>query len=158
MGTIRQYVFDGVGVETGLQPGATDPVVDDDLVTKGYADATYLNGELFAPFTIANNQSSAANVTGLLFDKDDHIAFKFFFRCERENDTENFQTVGEIYGVWDVNDATWHLSVSAGVSDLDIIGLAFSVTSGGQVQYQSSNMNATGYSGTIKGYITRIPA
>jgi hypothetical protein len=101
-------------------------------------------------FTIANNISSATNINGLLFDSSltraANISYSIY-RTSTATPSGNAET-GTLYIIYDDSASSgnkWNLSQN---KDGDA-GVAFSITDLGQMQYKSSNINATGYSGTI---------
>lgn len=101
---------------------------------------------LLTSATINNNVSSATNVNGMLFSTTTVRSFSVEYDVIRTD--VGFSTVvqfGTLNGVydgtnWTINDR--HTSDAA---------VTFSITSGGQVQYYSSNIAISGsYTGTIK--------
>jgi len=93
-------------------------------------------------FSFANNQSTAANVTGLAFANATVGSFSALLRIQLLATTSLYGTV-QLLGTQ--RGADWVLSSNYSG---DETGLVFSITTAGQVQYQSTN--ATGFtSGTI---------
>lgn len=100
-------------------------------------------GGSYASFSLANNQTSPANITDLTFDSS-VSGFQLFLTVSIDATTdlnEAFQLVGINTG------SSWELSTqSFGTDDSQVV---FSITSLGQVQYTSGNY--TGFSsGTLK--------
>lgn len=97
-------------------------------------------------FTIANNQTAAANVTGLLFSSTNTQLAKIQYTIDRSDATPTtaFQ-IGELAVYHDGSAWTLVLLDQAG----DDAGVTFSVTSGGQVQYTSTNFSGGSYSGSM---------
>jgi hypothetical protein len=94
-------------------------------------------------FSIANNQSSAANVTGLSFANGTVRSFEALVSVyinATSSTYENFKIFGIQRG------ADWKIDVS---SVGDNSGIVFSITNAGQIQYTSTN-NAGFSSGTMK--------
>lgn len=84
-------------------------------------------------FTVADNQSSAANVTGLSFFAATIRAAIISYSVYRNS--SNYET-GEIFVIYDGSD--WDISIDK-VGDA---GVVFSITASGQVQYVSSSAAA----------------
>jgi hypothetical protein len=107
-------------------------------------------GEDYIPnqeFSLANNQSSAANVTGLLLDKDDYQLALIYVGVKRSTDSVEVMSGGILTAVYRTLTNTWELLDQLNGDD---DGVTFSITSGGQVQYTSDNMSGTGYAGTMQ--------
>jgi len=98
-------------------------------------------------FTIVDNQTSAADVTGLSFDSSNETGAKVFYRLKRRDDTQNSYEIGTLWLVYDADDTTWRLSMD---SRFDDAGVSFSVTTAGQVQYTSSSYGGANYAGTLE--------
>lgn len=99
-------------------------------------------------FSIANNQTSAADVTGLAFNAGSvrsAIVEYAIYRISDGAPSGNAET-GEIHVVYD-NSAGWSIGVGSVVGNSGVI---FSITSAGQVQYVSTDIGALGYTGIIK--------
>lgn len=95
-------------------------------------------------FTVANNQVAAANVTGLLFDSTRELAVRVLGRLKRSTSLTSFIEMVELLAVYDGTD--WKLEFRGSHDDS---GVEFSITSGGQVQYTSTNITGTGYQGSL---------
>lgn len=85
-------------------------------------------------FTMANNQASPANVTGLAFANGVVRSFEALVSVERDATSDVFE-VFTLRGVQ--KGADWDMSVT---SNGDDSGIVFSITTAGQVQYVSSNL------------------
>lgn len=118
---------------------------DNRKVAIGKLDAE--SGTVISDFSIANNQAAPANVTGLVFDKVSVKAARIFFDISRRTDTQNVIEVGEMFCVFDAEADDWRVSLD---SKFDDGGLTFTITSVGQVQYTSTDLTGTSYSGTLK--------
>lgn len=94
-------------------------------------------------FAVVNNQSSAANVTGLVFDSADvHAAF-IDYRIRRVTTgggATELVEAGQLTAIYRPSTG-WELSI--GPSSGDDAGLVFTITSIGQVQYTSTNITGT---------------
>ena len=103
-------------------------------------------------FLIANNQTSFANITGMVLDK---LLFKsaiISFDVYRKDATPTeVSAVGELYPIYKPVLDTWSLEGPELKGDnVDDIGLEFDITSAGQVRYKSSNFTGGSYSGTLR--------
>lgn len=98
--------------------------------------------------TIANNQSSASNVTGLLFSSSTTHAALIEVFLRRKTNAIELISVGFLKVYYDVLDGDWKLidELSGELDD----ETEFTITSGGQVQYTSSNIGGSGYVGTMR--------
>lgn len=104
-------------------------------------------GASASAFTIANNQSSPANVTGLSFNKATIKSVRIQYDIYRKNNTVNYNETGFIWLVYNALTDDWTISVQ---SNLDDAGVTFSVTTAGQVQYVSTNISVTSYVGQLR--------
>lgn len=97
-------------------------------------------------FTVANNVSSATDVTSLQFDVGVVRAATISYSVYRSTTLSELAECGQIYVVYKSTAATWELvQTNAGSG-----GITFTITSGGQVQYTSTNMSGSSYSGLMK--------
>ena len=113
-----------------------DPLLAQDAATKHYVDAlaslVYVTGDLGATtFLGANNQSTAANVTGASFNGTVTRTFQMQLGV-MVNATTSLSENFSIDGAYDGTD--WVYSYS---SVGDSTGVVFSMTTSGQLQYQS---------------------
>lgn len=97
---------------------------------------------------IANNQSSAANVTGLTLDSSSYKSVKIFCELRRKTDTTEKICNGYLTAIYSVATASWAITAE-GTMDGDDDGVTFSM-SGAQVQYTSDNMSGGNYTGTMR--------
>ncbi len=101
--------------------------------------------------TINNNVAVATNVNGLLFNPTNVRAANVeysIYRISTANPSGNAES-GTLYLIYDTNAGSgskWTLSQRVNGN----AGITFSITDAGQVQYLSTDINATGYSGTMK--------
>jgi hypothetical protein len=102
-----------------------------------------------ASFTVVNNQSSAASITGLLFSGLTTRAFSIDYSIYRQTDTASsaLAQMGQLRGVYNTQSASWFMSDDFSGQNA---GVTFTITSGGQVQYTSSNITGANYAGTLK--------
>ena len=94
-------------------------------------------------FSLANNQSSAADVTGLAFANATVRSFDALVSVMIDATSDSFE-VFKLMGVQ--KGASWDMAVS---STGDDSGIVFSITNAGQIQYTSTN-NAGFVSGVMK--------
>jgi hypothetical protein len=121
------------------------PTDNTDAATKAYVDSAVSvpTGDILpTDFAIVNNQTSAANVTGLSFASG-LKGFRALVSVSIDATTDLVETF-ELLGVQ--RSAGWEMAVT---STGDDSGVILSITTGGQVQYTSSN-----YSGFVSGELT----
>jgi hypothetical protein len=131
-------------VAVGLATSATELVIN----PVSSASAIYVvDGD--TSFTIANNQSSAANVTGLLIDGASTRSFILDYSIYRQTATalSGVAQVGQLRGVYNTQSASWFMSDDFSGQNA---GVTFSILSSGQIQYTSTNIAGTSYVGTLK--------
>lgn len=93
-------------------------------------------------FTLANNQSSAANITGMLFDSTVG-GFVCEYRIYRQSTGAGATELAEqgvLYGAYSTVATTWALTNGPAVGNA---GVTFSILASGQAQYQSTNITGT---------------
>lgn len=97
-------------------------------------------------FTIANNQSSASNVTGLAFDNSTVRSAAIFYSIYRSSNTPSeYSETGTIYITYKPTAGSWELAqVGVGSS-----GVTFTITSSGQIRYTSTNIGSGAYVGKM---------
>jgi len=107
-------------------------------------------------FTITNNQSSAADVTGLLFSgsstRSARLSVQFYINTTGAGATE-MSARGEYLATYKSTAGTWDLAPLGVGGDIESTsgmpaGITLTITSSGQVQYTSTNV--TGTPGTSK--------
>lgn len=130
--------------------GASDLQIPSALAVKSYVDA--LPAAIIVSqtsFTIANNQSSAANITGLVFDPALFRGVKIEYSIYRQTDTASsgVAQMGQLRFVYNTQAASWSMSDDYAGQNC---GVEFSITSLGQIQYTSSDITGTNYVGTLK--------
>lgn len=99
-------------------------------------------------FPIANNVASVTNVIGLFFDPTTvrgAIIEYSVYRVTTSTGATELTEVGTLYIGYKNTANTWFISNVGG----GFAGVTFSVTSGGQVQYVSTNMTGSTYSGIM---------
>lgn len=99
-------------------------------------------------FTIANNQSSAVNITGLVFNTASvrsAVIDYSIFRVSDSNPNGNTEA-GEIHIVYD-NLAGWSIGQGGIIGNS---GVAITILASGQLQYTSTDIGSVNYVGTMK--------
>jgi hypothetical protein len=99
-------------------------------------------------FTIANNQGAAANVTGLVLDKASFKSGKVTAEIRRRTDSNELIAVGTFAMIYRAGTDSWELAGEEWCGDAH--GVTLSITPAGQVQYTSTNVSGSSYSGTMK--------
>lgn len=103
-------------------------------------------------FTIANNQGAAADVTGLVFDKDSLVQVRIEYRLMQRDDAENRVTYGQLVAFYNSEDDSWTLDDNPDGGDLS--GVTFSIddadTSAAQIQYTSDDMSGGNEARTMR--------
>ncbi len=100
-------------------------------------------------FTMANNQSAAADVTALIFDKTLYRTARIRIDIRRKTDTASSEVRAThiLSAIYNTQADTWSVTDSM---DGDDDGVVFSITSAGQIQYTSTNI--TGSNGVHNAY------
>lgn len=109
-------------------------------------------------FTIANNQSSYANITGFILDSATYTRYKWRYRIQRSDDTPDVRDeIGTMSAKWD--GSAWSYirtieegnalgdGVEGGETQVGATDAYYIVPATGQVQYKSSNMTGGTYVG-----------
>lgn len=108
------------------------------------------------PITVANNQSVAANLGGageFLFAGSDFRAVTIEFAIYRKDDGSEVAASGTLRMHYKPGATSWDYFYEPSGDDS---GVELSVTSGGQVQYTSSNFSGGGtYTGQLRAKITK---
>ena len=105
-------------------------------------------------FTIANNQASPANVTGLSFSSASHRGAIVEYDITRKTATASSEVraIGSLILVYRTETSSWSMEEQ---SNHDDVGVTFTVTAGGQVQYTSTNISGSSYVGTMN-FFSRV--
>lgn len=101
--------------------------------------------------TINNNQVSAINVSGLLFDPSQVRAANIIYSIYRTStaNPSGFAETGIIYLIYDNNGSIGSKWLLAQQTD-GISEIVFSITDLGQLQYRSSDISSIGYLGIMR--------
>lgn len=119
-----------------------------EAVTNVLSDLLGPNDILETAFNIANNQTTFANVTDLVFNAASVRASDISYSVFRISSTNlsGYTEKGTIQIVYD-NNIGW--SINQG-NILGTSGVIFSITPAGQIQYKSTDIGAVNYVGTMK--------
>lgn len=117
-------------------------------VTKVLSNILGPNDILETSFNIANDQTAATDVTGLIFDSGSVRSAIVDYSVYRRSDINisgNAET-GQMNLLYD-NNAGWSLAIGDVVGNS---GVNFTVTATGQIQYTSTDIDPLNYIGIIK--------
>jgi hypothetical protein len=115
------------------------------LRAAGILVETYIGAGMIdeTTFTIANNQSSAATITGLLFSgasvRSAFIDYQVYRNTTGGGALERSEA-GMLIATYSTVAASWEITSGLTVGDS---GVTFSITSGGQVKYVSDSQSGT---------------
>lgn len=98
-------------------------------------------------FQILNNQVAAANIAGLILDYTQYTSAVITAELRRKTDTQEVLAIVYLVALYDSFSSTWDITPTFQGADC---GVDFSITTAGQVQYTSSNLTGSNYSGTLK--------
>jgi len=138
------YEYPTAGDEPGWGPEASGWAEE---VTNVLNNILGSDDILETSFNIANNQSSAADITGLVFNSATVRSAVVEYAVHRVSDSNpsgNSET-GEMHVIYD--GSSWSLSVGGVVGNSNV---NFSITGAGQVQYTSNDIGSINYVGIIK--------
>lgn len=93
-------------------------------------------------FTLVNNQAVAANITGLSFDFRYTSQAIIEYLVQRVTSSVELVESGRIAVIYLPDSNTWNIDTGAYVS-AGITGVTFSITSAGQIQYETTNEAGT---------------
>lgn len=100
---------------------------------------------------IANNQSVATDITGMILNDSLYRGFTIDYLIWRATDINSKIQYGQLRAVYNANTSTWYLSDNYSGQDAEV---EFSININ-QVQYTSSNLAGADYAGYIKFIYTR---
>lgn len=136
---------------TLAQQGDSPPYGEDqsDLIQALIDIANNVSGTgdiLNTSFTVANNISSATNVTALVFDPAVVRSAIIEYSIYRSTSSTESSECGTMYVTYKSTAASWELAqVGAGTS-----GVTFTINASGQIKYTSTSLAGTSYSGLLK--------
>lgn len=93
-------------------------------------------------FTLVNNQSGAADIDGLSFDKRYQSQAIVEYLIQRVTTSSELVESGRVVAVYLPDSETWNVAKVADIS-VGTIGVTFSITSAGQIQYTTTNQAGT---------------
>jgi hypothetical protein len=135
-------------IKLGTAISSTQVLINPDL-----ASSAYFNPEIVSNFSIANNQSSVANITSLIIDGASYRGFIIEYTLYRKTDTNETAQVGRLRGVYKTVANTWLMSDDYSGENA---GVTFSITSSGQLQYTSTDISGTNYLGVFDYKVTDL--
>lgn len=140
------YFYPTAGDPPGWGGQASDAFV---AVTEVLANLVGPNDILTTQFSIANNQTSAADISGFLINGAAVRSLKVTYDLYRISTTNTYgkAETGTLLFLYD-NSAPTPWSIGQG-NILGNAGVTFSITNAGQVQYTSTDIGATSYSGLL---------
>lgn len=107
-------------------------------------------------FTIADNQSSYADITGLLLDSSTYTYYEVFYTIIRSDGTNKRRERGFLYFSYDSQNG-WAMNRDSGNADALNMGVDSIALSSEQAQYKSDSMGGT-YAAQLTWQITRTVA
>lgn len=108
-------------------------------------------------FTIANNQTTFADITGMIFNKLNYKSAIISFDAYRKDAGQEVSVHGKLNAIYKPVLDTWELFGPELVGDLtNDIGLEFDITSAGQIRYKSSNFAGGSYVGLLRFKVDRF--
>lgn len=110
--------------------------------------------ENYMEITLANNQSSAADVTGLLLDSSSYRSARIEIEIFRKTDSAERIFRGHLIATYLESSGAWDITPSgegSGQYESGVYshGVTFSITAAGQVQYTSDLMTGLNYEGEL---------
>lgn len=140
-----EYEFPLVGENADYGEQVTDWAT---AVTEALTTVQQPNDILVTTAAINNNVTTFTNIPGFSFDTSEVIAIQAEATVTRSTSSPAF-TVVEDFDIDGNYDGTeWTIAISSNCK-IDGSGVDFEITSGGQIQYKSSNLSGTGYTGAI---------
>lgn len=94
-------------------------------------------------FSLTNNQTSFADVTGLLISPTLYQSAEIYITVKRRTTGGGATSIYEFskyFAVYDANSSTWEFAPIGQVGDA---GMTFQITAAGQVQYKTTNITGT---------------
>lgn len=94
-------------------------------------------------FTLADNQSSYANITGMLVNSASLVYAEVRYSIYRTDGTTPRRESGRLEVEYDNASSAWRIADRQSSSDALNIADSLAITAGGQVQYKSDSMGGT---------------
>lgn len=140
------FAYPVAGDEPGWGEAATGWAVE---VTDALQALEGTDDILQTTFNIANNVSSVSEVVGLIFNSAQVRSAIVEYSVYRKTDSNELAETGTLHLVYK-NGGTINSKWAIGrVFFGDDAGILFTMTDAGQVQYTSTNVSGTNYSGTM---------
>lgn len=105
----------------------------------------------------ANNQVSAADLTGLVFAAASYKSALIQMEIRRKTDSSELIALGHVHAIYRNSTSQWEL-IDGGSLPGDETGVTLSITAAGQVKYVSDSLSGANYVGTIKFKATTFSA
>jgi len=102
--------------------------------------------------TIANNQSSAADISGFLIDGTVYRGAKILYTVYRKTSTLEYSECGELFVTYKTIAGTWE-KAEGGVG---ATGVKFFISNTGQISYTSTNLSGSSYVGNMNWTVSYI--
>lgn len=118
-----------------------------DEVTEVLNTLSNVNNVLETTFILTNGQTTPANVTDLVFSTSSVRAAEIDYSVYITTDSEELTETGKLVIAYSNVSGTWDIAQYALMDDS---GIEFSILNSGQVQYTTTTIAGTGYSGTLK--------
>lgn len=139
------FNYPGPGEDPDWSQGASDWAEE----VTGVLNTLFNAGDItFASVTIANNQAIAANINSLQFDGSQVRGADVYYTIYRTSSTITTPKAEKGHMQISFDGASWSLVRSA----TEDTGVDITITNGGQLQYTSTNVGATSYSGKMSFY------
>jgi len=116
-------------------------------VTDELSTVANINDISETAFSIANNILVLTDISSLLFNNSTVRAVEITYSIYRVTNLIELGEEGTINIIYKNTANTWYLDQRSGGDDS---GVLFSITNSGQMQYTSSNVSGTSYSGIMK--------
>ena len=142
-GNVFSYPGPG-GDSAGWNEEATGWAVE---VTRVLSSIQNANDILETTFLLSNGQVTPANITGMVFNTSTVRSAVVEYSIYISTSTAELQESGELVLGYKSTAAEWTIAQRDTGEDSEVV---FSILASGQVQYISSTVAGTGYSGTIK--------
>jgi len=131
--------------ETGERDWGTEVTSWIQQISSAVSDLTVAGDVKLISVSVSNNQGSVANIENLNFDTATIRHAIVEYAVYRVTTTEELSQTGNLYLTYKSNANTWEI-VDNAVGDAEI---TFTITNAGQVQYVTTNMGGSSYTGKM---------